>query len=92
MDFAKKHNIKTISDLAKFHDARLGLTHEIMNRSDGYTGLKKKYGFKFNNVKTLQHQLAYSALEKNDIDVTDVYSTDAEIIKYNLCLLLDTAT
>ncbi len=88
-DFAEKHGLKTISDLAHVREARYGLTNEIMNRKDGYPGLARRYGLRPLNLRELQHTLAYQALENGEIDVTDVYSTDASIRRLDLVVLED---
>ncbi|WP_443661236.1 ABC transporter permease/substrate-binding protein [Clostridium sp.] len=89
-DFAKKNNITTISDLAKISNKlNAGLTMEFANRQDGYLGLKKIYDLNFKNVKGIDGGLRYTALENNETQVTDAFSTDGMIKKFNLKLLKD---
>ena len=89
-DFAKENNLNTISDLAKISNKlNSGLTMEFANRQDGYIGLKKTYGLNFKNLKGVDGGLRYSALEKDDIQVTDAFSTDGMLKKFDLKLLKD---
>ncbi|MBC7474205.1 MAG: ABC transporter permease subunit [Candidatus Sericytochromatia bacterium] len=87
---SKKLNIKNISELSShLSELRVALSHEFINRSDGYEGLSKHYGFSFPNMKGMEHGLVYKAIESGQVDLTDAYSTDGNLIKYNLLLLKD---
>lgn len=89
-EYAEKHNIKTISDLSKVEDEiRPGFTLEFNDREDGYKGIQKKYDLNFKDVKTMEPKLRYQALESNDIDLIDAYSTDAELKEYGMVVLED---
>ena len=81
-------DLKTISDLRKYPGLKLGLSYEFLNREDGWKNLSKSYGL-LQIPAGLEHGLAYKALEENQIDLTDVYSTDGEIPKYDLKILED---
>src|SRR5690606_30071612 len=43
------------------------------------------------DVRGLSHDLAYRGLESRSLDLTDLYSTDAEIVHYDLTTLEDDA-
>jgi len=87
---ARKLSLKTISDLRDHPDLRLGFTNEFMDRKDdGWPPLRAAYDLPHENVRGLKHQLAYQALNEGRIDVTDLYSTDAKIRKYDLRKLTD---
>ncbi|MDT3995261.1 glycine betaine ABC transporter substrate-binding protein, partial [Mammaliicoccus fleurettii] len=89
-EYAKKHDIKTISDLKKVeNDIRPGFTLEFNDREDGYKGIQKKYDLNFKDVKTMEPKLRYQALESKDIDLIDAYSTDAELKEYGMVVLED---
>ena len=79
---------KTIGDLARHPDLRFGLSHEFLQRSDGWPGLKRTYGLP-QSPNGLDHGLAYEAIAAGQIDVMDIYSTDAKIAKYKLRVLAD---
>ncbi len=81
--------MRTISDLKKQPGLRFGFSNEFLDRGDGWPSLRDRYGLRHRNVQGLQHDLAYRGLESGDIDVTDMYSTDAEIEFYNLRTLAD---
>jgi osmoprotectant transport system permease protein len=88
-DFAKKHSLSKISDLVKLPDIKTGFSHEFMKRPDGYPALVTHYGLNLNNIKSLAHSLAYEAMRQNEIELMDVYSTDAKIEKLHLLVLED---
>jgi osmoprotectant transport system permease protein len=86
---AKQLGIRTISDLASHPELRFGFTNEFMDRADGWPGLRARYALPQTGVRGLDHDLAYRGLEAGDIDVTDLYATDAEIRYYDLTVLKD---
>ena len=90
-DKAEALKITTISDLARYPDLQFGLTSEFMDRGDGWPALAQHYGFSFQaeNVRGLDHDIAYRQLAGKAIDVMDVYSTDAKIQTMGLALLQD---
>ena len=81
--------IRSISDLSVHPGLSLGFSNEFMDRRDGWPGLKATYLLPQKNIFGLDHGLAYRGLVTKDIDVTDVYSTDAEIEYYGLVVLKD---
>ena len=80
--------LKTISELAKHPELRIGLSHEFLGRRDGWPGLKQAYGLP-QIPRGLDHGLAYEALAAGEIDVIDLYSTDAKIERYRIAVLED---
>ena len=86
---AAELGIRKISDLAKYPDLRFGMTNEFMDRGDGWPALVDHYGFRFQDVRGLDHDIAYRQLTGGSIDVMDVYSTDAKIRTLDLALLED---
>ena len=90
-EVANKYNLNSISDLVKVsNQLNLGSTMEFANRPDGYPGLQKQYeGLNFKSVKGLDGGLRYSALEKNETQVTDAFSTDGLLKKFDLKTLKD---
>lgn len=87
--FAKKNNIKSLSDLAKV-DASLtaAFDPDFANQQDGYLGLKKEYGLNF-KVKTMEPALRYKAIASGKVAVVDGYTTDPQIKQYDLVALKD---
>ncbi|MEE9311953.1 MAG: glycine betaine ABC transporter substrate-binding protein, partial [Planctomycetota bacterium] len=88
-ELAAERNIKTISDLAKHPDIKYGFTNDFIDREDGWKKLREPYGLSNDNVKGLDHALAYEAIAGGSIHVMDMYSTDAQIKQYNLRTLID---
>lgn len=86
---AQKLGIRTLSDLARHPELRLGFSHEFLDRQDGWPGLRARYGLERLSVRGLDHDLAYRALGSGQLDATDLYSTDAEIAQYHLRVLED---
>ncbi len=86
---AKQLNVQTISDLKKHRQLKFGFGNEFMDRRDGWPSLRKKYQLAPSEVTGLDHMLAYRAIESGDIDVMDVYTTDANIRQYDITLLED---
>lgn len=88
-DVARQRNIKTISNLKKHPDLHLGFSNEFIDRGDGWKGLKAHYGLTHQDVRGLDHDLAYRGIKMGNLAGTDVYTTDADIAYYNLVLLQD---
>jgi osmoprotectant transport system permease protein len=86
---AQRYGLETISDLARHPGLRLGLTHEFLGRRDGFPGLAAHYGLQMRDVRGIQHELAYGAIASGKIDVTDIYTTDAQIEHLGLVVLAD---
>lgn len=86
---AEKLGIKTISDLKNHPALQVGVTHEFLGRKDGWNGLAQRYGLKMNSVRGIDHGLGYAAMDAGQIDLKDVYSTDAKIVENDLVVLRD---
>ncbi len=86
---ARMLELPTISALGNHPDLVGGFSNEFMDREDGWPGLQRFYGLPQQNVRGMDHDLAYRALESGEIDFTDLYSTDAEIRYYGLQVLED---
>jgi len=86
---AERLGLRTISDLRSHPDLRLGFGNEFMDRKDGWPSLSRRYALPQRHVRGLDHDLAYRGLASGDIDVVDLYVTDAEVVYYNLRTLED---
>lgn len=80
--------VTRISDLARHRELRLALSQEFLNRKDGWRALKAAYGLP-HAARGLDHGLAYAALASGQVDVIDVYSTDAKLTRYSVRQLDD---
>lgn len=85
---AQALGITTLSELARHPGLKIGLSNEFMQRADGWPGVRAAYALP-QAATGLDHDLAYRALHSGAIEVTDLYSTDAEIAYYNLQVLRD---
>jgi osmoprotectant transport system substrate-binding protein/osmoprotectant transport system permease protein len=86
---AERLGIHTISDLRRHRDLKVGLTHEFLDRQDGWQPLAARYGLTMPNVSGIDHAIGYAALAKSSVDVKDAYSTDAKIEENDLVVLKD---
>ncbi|WAT15136.1 glycine betaine ABC transporter substrate-binding protein [Xanthomonas fragariae] len=87
-DRARALGIESLSDLARHPTLKIGLSNEFMQRADGWPGVRAAYALP-QTATGLDHDLAYRALQSGAIEVTDLYSTDAEIPYYRLQVLRD---
>ena len=86
---AQEYGLKTISDLKKVEgQLKAGFTLEFNDREDGNKGLQKVYGLNL-QVSTMEPALRYQAIQSGEIQITDAYSTDAELARYDLVALED---
>jgi len=83
-------DVKSLSDLAAKPELRFGLSHEFLGRADGWPGLVKRYHLT-QQASGLDHGIAYEALAAKQVDVIDIYSTDAKIKQLGLRVLVDDA-
>jgi osmoprotectant transport system permease protein len=88
-DIAERLGLRTISDLSRHPELRLGFSNEFMRRRDGWPRLHEVYGLAETGVRGLQHEVAYRGLLDGAIEATDLYSTDAEIRAGALTVLAD---
>jgi len=80
--------IETIGDLRDHPTLALGFSNEFMDRGDGWPSLKATYDLP-QSARGIDHDIAYRGLANGDIDVIDLYSTDAKIERYDLRVLRD---
>ena len=90
-NLARAQNITRLSDLKTHLELRLGLSQEFIGRADGWPGLQKTYALPFATPRGLDHGLAYEAVAQGQVDIIDIYSTDAKIGKYQMTVLADDA-
>ena len=65
-----------------------GFTPEFMGRTDGYLGLKEKYGMRIRTV-VISDAVMYKAEYDKKLDVISGYSTDGRLKAYDLVTLQD---
>ena len=86
---ADELKISTITDLRRYPELRFGFSSEFMSRADGWPGLRDRYQLRQSHVTGLDHDLAYRGLMQGQLDVIDLYATDAEIAYYGIQPLHD---
>lgn len=89
-DTARRLGITKLSDLARHPALKLGLSNEFIGRADGWRGLAQRYGLP-QQPSGLDHGLAYDAVSGGQVDVIDIYTTDAKIDHLGLKVLADDA-
>lgn len=88
---AARLGLARMSQLAAHPTLRFGFSNEFLERADGWPGVRERYRLPQEDVRGLAHDLAYRGLLAGAIDVTDLYSTDPEIVQYDLLTLEDDA-
>lgn len=87
---AKKYNLIKTSQLAEVSDELVfGGNSDYIERKDGFHLLCDTYGLKFKDVKDIDIGLKYEALKKGDIDVSNGFTTDAQLSNDNVRVLED---
>jgi osmoprotectant transport system permease protein len=81
--------IRRVSDLRAHPELVFRFGTEFMERGDGWPSLRRHYGLPQKDVLGIEHDLAYRGLAAGDVDLTDLYTTDAEIAYYGLRALED---
>jgi osmoprotectant transport system permease protein len=85
---AQRLGVRRLSDLASHPQLKLGLSNEFIGRADGWRGVAQHYGLA-QRPTGLDHGLAYDALGAGQVDVIDIYTTDAKIEHLGLLVLED---
>ena len=89
-DVAEEYGLKTTSDLAEVSDQLVfGGNPDYIEREDGFGLLKETYGLNFKDVKDIDIGLKYQAMKSGDIDVTNGFTTDAQLSQEDVTVLED---
>lgn len=90
-EIARRYGLRTLSDVSRAApQLRLAVTSEFLNRPDGLPALRRVYGgFRFKNIVQVDIGLRYQALIDRRADVAVAFSTDGEIIQYQLVIFDD---
>jgi osmoprotectant transport system substrate-binding protein len=78
-DYAQKHNLTSVADLAAIKGLRIGAPPEFRQRETGLVGLARVYGIKDVKFSPLTIGLQYQALDDGKIDTADVFTTDGQL-------------
>lgn len=89
-EIADEYGIKTTSELADVADQLVfGGNPDYIEREDGFNRLCETYGLEFKDVKDIDIGLKYAAIAGGDIDVTNGFTTDAQLGRDDIVVLED---
>jgi glycine betaine/choline ABC-type transport system substrate-binding protein len=77
--FAQRHGLRSLTDLRKLRHFTLGARPEFEDRVQGLAGMQSTYGLTNATLRPLAIGTQYSALDRGDIDVANVFSTDGQL-------------
>lgn len=87
---AEKFGIKTYSDLAKYSSQlRFAAEYDFFERQDGFAALKDTYGMTFKEMIDMDIGLKYQAIDQGKVDVINVFTTDGQLSKSDILVLID---
>jgi len=87
--YASSHKLASIGDLKPLgKSVKLGGAPEFATRQEGLLGLKQEYGVD-PTFKPIAIELSYKALESGQVDVQDVFTTDAQLLGGEFKVLAD---
>lgn len=88
--FASTHHLQNLSDLVRFAlPLTLAAPAEFLVREDAYPLLQKNYGFTFKEIRQMEPNLMYTAIDRGMVDVIEAFATDGRLKKYDLVALQD---
>jgi osmoprotectant transport system permease protein len=85
---AEQLGIRTIADLARHRNLKIGSDFEFFARPE-WVSIQKTYGVRFADQRTFDSSFMYDALAKGDVDVITAGSSDGLLSARDLVLLED---
>ena len=87
---ADEFGLKTISDLAGVSEHFvIGGSAEFLTRNDGLPNLKIIYNLGFKSERAIDGVNRYDAISANDVQVSEVFTTDGHLLLHDLVVLED---
>lgn len=87
---AEEYGIRTCSDLGRASGGLVfGGNPDYIERADGFNLLCETYGMDFKDARDIDIGLKYAALASGDIDVTNAFTTDAQLAVADVVTLED---
>lgn len=87
---ADQYGLNTYSDLAGVAgELTFGANPDFYEKADGFPALRDSYGMSFKSTSDIDIGLKYKALESGDIDVTNAFTTDAQLAVADVKVLED---
>lgn len=77
--FAQENTLKSIADLRELDSFTLGAGPEFEDRQQGFAGMQSTYGLTNGVFTPIALDATYNALFEGDVDVANVFSTDAQL-------------
>lgn len=88
--FARRHRVHAIADLGRVKGTvRVAAPPEFRTRFEGLVGLTERYGLANLELKPLAIGKQYPALERGEVDVAAVFTTDGKLAGRGYVLLKD---
>jgi osmoprotectant transport system substrate-binding protein len=87
--FADENGLKTVADLKKLPSFTVGARPEFKDRFQGLKGMREEYGLTNAKFVQLAQGITYQALDSNDVDTINVFSTDAQLASGKYVILED---
>jgi len=87
--FAAEHDLSTPADLRRLGSFTLGAAPEFRTRFAGLVGLRSEYGLRKVDFKPMLIDEIYGALDSGEIQVADVFTTDAQLASGRYVVLSD---
>jgi len=89
--YADRHKLRSIADLRRMRELKLGVPFEFRTRFEGRLGLKALYGLTAKNLTLtpMKIPLQYAELDANRIDAARVNTTDGQLADRDYRLLVD---
>ncbi|PLS17285.1 glycine/betaine ABC transporter [Bacillus sp. M6-12] len=86
----KQLRVKTISEMAPIaSQITFGGPTDFYEREDGFPGLSKTYNLQFNEKRSLDPNLMYTAVKEGEVDAIPAFTTDGRIVRFNLKTVKD---
>ena len=87
-EFAERHRLRTISDLKRLkRTVKIGALPEFRTRYEGLDGLRAVYGLR--NLRVSAVERRYAALDRGDVDVASVFTTEGQLAGERYVILED---
>jgi osmoprotectant transport system substrate-binding protein len=87
--FAQRRGLATVGDLRALPSFSLGARPEFEQRQQGLAGLRDVYGLDNARFKSIPIGEQYRALDRNEIDAANVFSTDGQLASGSYKVLED---
>jgi osmoprotectant transport system substrate-binding protein len=87
--FAQKRGLATIGDLQELSGFTLGARPEFESRQQGLAGMRDTYGLDNVEFREIPIGEQYRALDRNEIDAANVFTTDGQLASGSYKLLED---